>query len=905
MGRARGGEVGGGWREPLRAAGRRAAGRALAARAFLPDLALVAVILVALWASIGLQLAREHDEARENAERTVSNVAGAAQQVISRTIEAVDQRLLFVRDAFRRDRLGFGLDFLRDAQGPAAGPTLQVAVIDAAGRLLMTSLGRATPLDLSDRAHFRAHLEHARDELFISVPVLGRESGRWSVQFTRKLLDREGHFAGVAVVSLDPYWLTRLYESLDIGRGIMVLAGTDGAVRARAPHLTAALGADLRGEQAFEAALRDAHGTLRSVGPLDGVERLVSHRRLPDHPLVVMVGRDVADIYADYERFRRKTLLAGAGLSALVLLAGGLMIGHKRRQRRSQRALSDALENISQGLIMVDRHGRVPVLNRRVAQLLGLPAALLAARPDFEAIKRFQVESGEFGAPGTRPEQVLDIPSGTPPPSSRTPENPPSVYERVRPDGTVLEICTQLLEGGGAVRTYADVTERRRAEERIRFLAHHDALTGLANRFALHERLEQALALSRRGEAGLAVLALDLDRFKAVNDTMGHGAGDLLLTPVAERLRGCARSPDTVARIGGDEFVVVQLGTQPAAAEALAARLVRAMQEPFVLDGQEAQVGTSIGIALPGAGATAEGALRDADTALYRAKSEGRGTVRVFEPGMGALRRQRRRTEQDLRRALEAGPEQAGLLLHFQPIFDRGGTRAAACEALLRWNHAERGAIPPGEFIPVAEESGLILPLGRWVLRAACAAAATWPGGQRVAVNLSPAQFRDRGLTGLVAETLRDSGLPADRLELEVTEGLLIHDTEQALTAMRALKAQGVRLTLDDFGTGFSSLAYLHRFPFDRVKVDRSFVAAVEGDSGARAIVGAILGMSAGLGLGTTAEGVETAAQLAFLDRQGCDELQGFLLARPMPAAELAVFLGAGRGGAAAGLHAA
>ena len=854
-------------------------------RVFLPDLALVAIILVALWGGIGMQLARERSDAIETAERTADNTAGAAEQVISRTIEAIDQRLLFMRQAFRRDPLGFSLEFVRESDDARNGPALLVAVIGPDGRLLMTNLGPLRgPVDLSDRAHFRTHLDGSRDELFVGVPILTRVSDRWAVHFTRRLVGEDGSFAGVAVVSLDPQWLTQLYETLGVGRGIMMLAGLDGIVRARAPHLPETLGLDMSGAPIHEASRRRERGAMRTVSPVDGTERLVSFRRLPGRPLVLMVGRDTSDILAGYGALRLKALLAGGALTLLVLLAGGLLIRHKRQLIASQRALGDAVENISQGLIMVDRHGGMPVMNRRAAELLGLPASFVASRPSFARLQRWQRETGEFGPPDA---------SGPPPapaagsgfafsPSLYSSE---PLYERTRPDGMVLEVRTQLLAGGGAVRTYADVTERRLSEERIRFLAHHDALTGLANRFLLHERLDHAL--SRRGEQEVAVLALDLDRFKAVNDTMGHVAGDQLLTQAAERLRACVRAHDTVARIGGDEFVVVQVGATPASAEELARRLVARMGEPFLLDGREARIGTSVGLALPPAnGTTSDAMLLSADTALYRAKSEGRGGIRFFEPEMGARRQARRELEQDLRHALEAG----GLDLHYQPVLDCRTGATVACEALVRWTHAVRGPVSPAEFIPVAEESGLILPLGRWVLERACAAASAWPGGLRVAVNVSPAQFRDEGLTGRVVDVLRATGLAAHRLELEVTEGLLIRDTDQALEVIRALKAEGVVVTLDDFGTGYSSLGYLRRFPFDRVKVDRSFVAALDHDPDARAIVGAILGMGASLGLSVTAEGVETEAQRDFLFRHGCDELQGFLLARPMPSEELAAY---------------
>jgi diguanylate cyclase (GGDEF)-like protein len=414
--------------------------------------------------------------------------------------------------------------------------------------------------------------------------------------------------------------------------------------------------------------------------------------------------------------------------------------------------------------------------------------------------------------------------------------------------------------------------------ERIYHMAHHDALTGLANRVKFNAQLTKAVEGQRGGR--VAVLCLDLDRFKSVNDLLGHQGGDDLLVQVTRRLCSCVRPSDVMARLGGDEFAVLQQSpNQPEAAEILAHRLVEALSQPFEIDGQSVSVGTSVGIALyPSDGDSAGTLLRNADTALYGAKNAGRGTHRFFEAAMEERLRERRLLERDLREALARGTQ---LLLHYQPIVDCDGSRTVGFEALLRWDHPTRGQIRPDVLIPIAEESGLILLLGRWVLETACAEAVTWNEPWRVAVNLSPTQFRQPGLAQVVSDVLRDLGLPPDRLELEVTEGVLIEDTSTALVTFTDLKEIGVRLSLDDFGTGYSSLGYLRQFPFDKIKIDRSFVQGLGKEGEADAIVDAILGLARGMKLEVTAEGVETEDQLGRLRDKRCLQAQGYLLGRP------------------------
>jgi diguanylate cyclase (GGDEF)-like protein/PAS domain S-box-containing protein len=453
----------------------------------------------------------------------------------------------------------------------------------------------------------------------------------------------------------------------------------------------------------------------------------------------------------------------------------------------------------------------------------------------------------------------------------------------------VLTRTIQSDEGPATVLAIRDISERKAAEERIRHMAHHDHLTGLPNRRMFIDRLAQVLARSKRDGTTVAVLCLDLDRFKHVNDLGGHAAGDELLKQVARRLGDCIRTEDTASRLSGDEFAVIQVGVaHPDGPGIMAERLVKAIGKPFDLGGQQTMIGTSIGIALyPGDAEEGEDLVRAADTALYRAKEAGRGTFRFFEAEMDVRLQERRLLERDLRQALAT--EQ--LRVHYQPLADCGGGSIVGFEALVRWNHAERGFISPVEFIPLAEECGLIMPLGAWVLRRACSDAATWPDDKLVAVNLSPAQFRHADLAKEILAVLRETGLAPNRLELEVTESLLIDDPDRVLATLQVLKEAGVRISLDDFGTGYSSLSYLQRFPFDKIKIDRSFVSQMEKNADSMSIIRAVIALGKSLRIKITAEGVETEAQLGLLQAENCDLVQGYLLGKPMAKEDLGKML--------------
>ena len=466
-------------------------------------------------------------------------------------------------------------------------------------------------------------------------------------------------------------------------------------------------------------------------------------------------------------------------------------------------------------------------------------------------------------------------------------------WRHLRADGSEIEVLTygRRLTFNGRIAVLVcviDVTERRQAEARIAYMAHHDALTGLPNRARFGEYLEETLTRAGRGGAPLAVICLDLDQFKSVNDSLGHPIGDELLRAVAARLTRGVSADDLVARLGGDEFAIVVPNAGPDAAGALAGRVVTALGLPYNIQGHEIVGGASVGIALaPGDGMTAEALLRNADMALYRAKFDGRGRFRFFEADMDRRVQSRRALELDLRKAYSNGEFE----LFYQPLINVRSNEVSGFEALLRWRHPARGMISPAEFIPLAEEIGLIVPIGEWVLREACNEAMKWPGYIKVAVNLSPVQFRSKGLVQAVMTALAYSRLPAHRLELEITESVLLAETDVNLATLHRLREIGVHISMDDFGTGYSSLSYLRSFPFDKIKIDQSFVRELAERPDCMAIIKAVAGLGISLGISTTAEGVETEAQLDRLRAEGCTEVQGFFFSPPKPSSEVPALL--------------
>lgn len=547
---------------------------------------------------------------------------------------------------------------------------------------------------------------------------------------------------------------------------------------------------------------------------------------------------------------------------------GEELLERKMQLERVNMQLDLALNNMAHGLCMFDANRRLIICNGRYAAMYGLPKTLTAPGTPLQSILQYLVDRKIFAESAEETFGAVAAPI----------EN----FHVIKPltDGRRVAISHQNTADGGWVAIHEDITERQKAEAHIARLARHDQLTDLPNRVFFREELDKSLRRLRHGER-FAVLCLDLDRFKSVNDTLGHSIGDKLLKAVASRLAGCIDERDFVARLGGDEFAVVQANIgRPEDASTLSARIIERLNEPYDIEGQQLDIGVSIGLAIaPADGKSADQLLKNADLAMYRAKADGRGSYCFFEPEMDARIQARRALELDLRSALASGQ----LQLHYQPLVNATTGEVRCFEALLRWFHPRLGAVPPGEFVPLAEESGLIGPLGQWVLRAACAEAAKWPSQFRVAVNLSPIQFKNLNLAKVILGSLAASGLPAARLELEITESVLLEADPKTLAVLHELHALGIRIVMDDFGTGFSSLNYLRSFPFDKIKIDKSFIHDMSKGGDSIAIVRAIIDLARALKIEVVAEGVETLEQLEHLVAEGCTDMQGYYFSKPAP----------------------
>ena len=596
-------------------------------------------------------------------------------------------------------------------------------------------------------------------------------------------------------------------------------------------------------------------------------------------------GRDgrVVGTFAFYYRTARASTPLERDVVETSIHLCALAIEHEEVWNRlalTNQRLDVALDNMSQGLCFFDGAERLILANRRYAEIYDLRPDSLRPGMLLEDILHLRVAAGS--GPRMQPHEYLGWRA-----TMKESTNPTDTLVELA-NGRIVAIHRQPMPDTGSVATHEDITARRRSEAQIAYMARHDALTSLANRTSFHETLQQAVAGLATGRR-CAVLCFDLDHFKSVNDAYGHPAGDALLQRVAERTVGIVRATDTVCRLGGDEFAVLLPNLEQAEeAGELARRLICELSEPFRLECGSILVGASVGIAVaPRDGLSPGDLLKSADTALYRAKLEERGTFRFFEPEMDARLQARMALERDLRQAIQ----EQQFELAYQPMLDLATDQILGFEALLRWRHPQRGNVPPSEFIPVAEETGLICTLGAWALHQACMEAAHWPHRIKVAVNLSTVQFKQKTLVETVSQALLKARLPAKRLELEVTESLLLSDKASTQGALHALRALGISISIDDFGTGYSSLSYLRSFPFDKIKIDQSFIRDLSDAENSIGIVRAILGLGRSLGMTTIAEGVETLDQLERLRQEGCSEAQGFLLGRPVSAENVRLLL--------------
>ncbi len=859
-------------------------------------------VLAVVWGGIYLLAGQEHERAYQDAVRQGDNLNRVLEEYIRRVVEETDDALLSLRRAYQSDPQHF--DIVRWAAETQSNNSVavQFSITDREGFVTRSSRKPVThPVYIGRRAPFTVQRDATEDRLYIGTPLVGQVSQRLSIEFTRRLTRPDGGFAGTVACAIDVAQLEDFFSSLDIGSsGVVALVGSDGVLRARGgPNaaMRSLVGRTVPRSSLLHHLQQSPQGsywnTPAGAAFFGGTPRLISYRQIAGVPLVALVGMARRDIFQHADETARKYVIAGATLSLMVLIVVFLGAGRQARilataaelesskqsLDETHKFLDSIIENIPAAVVVKDAATRRYILvNRAFEAMLDVPRSELLGRTVFDihnqrdanSIADADDESIRSGAGITYKEIEIDMLRRGP---------------RMQSTRRIV-IGNSQGEAKYLIAVIEDVTESKKAEQRIAFLAHHDALTGLANRAALAQKIDEAAARQRRRDEPFTVLLLDLDRFKQVNDTLGHPAGDALLIEVATRLKSLLRETDVLARLGGDEFAIIQASesNQREAARSLAERIIAVLGKPFAIDGADINIGTSIGIALaPEHGTASDSLLKMADLALYRAKSAGRNGYCFFASEMSEIASARQEIEGDLRRAIQ----QNELELHYQPIVDAKTRRICSVEALVRWRHPTKGLISPDLFIPLAEESGLIAQIGDWVLRTACAEAVKWPAEVKVAVNLSLVQFRKTDLSDVVGRSLVDAGLRPERLELEITETALIESAAECLPALRQFKAIGITVVLDDFGTGYSSLSQLAMFPFDRIKIDKSFTQNMTKRSECAAIISATLTLAQSLDIQTTAEGVETVDQYRLLRLAGVNSLQGFLFKRPGPASEI------------------
>ncbi len=856
---------------------------------------IAAIVLIGIVLAGGTWLAdflhdRQIGESAENA-KTVSFVLAQeidhSLQSVSYSVSRVVERLQSAKPASVADLNSLATDkqvgrFVADqtAEEPRtdgiaiAGADEGASVEQRASRAFMARLESVQPADV-----------------LVSSPLESTTSSK-GIKVSKRVSSATGAFLGAVTATVKQEAIDDLLQRFILGKhGSIALYRTDGAMMTRVPAVDLMLGKDITETPVYKQFIsvgRD--GVTQTTSAIDGVNRIFSIAKLPHFPLATVVTVATSDALANWQT-QSHWIAYGAFVLVILIAAGAVKLAinvdHISESRESAavqqqlaiqyKQFNNAMDNIVQGVALFDAKMKLITCNRRYAEIYGLPAEMtLPGAANAEVLFHNRNADGAgYWSTETRTEADGSI----------------IVVNELSDGRTILQRKKKLADGGW-VSTHEDITARRRAEEKVREMATKDPLTGLSNRFEFRQRLDQCIAEVRRKLGKFAVFYLDLDQFKAVNDSLGHPFGDKLLQEVAARIAAEVRAGDTIARLGGDEFAIIQRVENTLNDPVqLAQRVIASASEPYVIDGNTIVIGASIGISVtPNDSLVADELIRGADMALYQSKAQGRGNYNFFKTSMDEQIRAHRQMEDDLRAAI-AGDQ---FHLHFQPVVCASERKVKSFEALLRWAHPVKGNIPPGDFISLAEEVGLIVPLGEWVIREACREAAKWPREIKVAVNVSAVQFKSTGLIQAISDAIKASGIESSRLIVEVTESVMIGDTSQAIAVLHSIRDLNILIAMDDFGTGYSSLSYLHRFPFDKIKIDRSFVRELGERHDSVAIVRAITSLAKALGMATVAEGVETEDQFACLETLGCDEIQGFLISRPMPSAEVLKFLAAG-----------
>ena len=857
---------------------------------------------ILLIAAIALGTAMMIDNFREHALETSKRELGNTVLLLARHFDQqLDDAAVPLADIIAQVRqagIATPDDFTRRMSAPEmhlmlqakAGDSFKIAgfnIYDARGVLVSSSEVPAVPaVTIADRAYFKILKSSPNATLVQMEVVRSRFTGIWKTLMARKMVGPNGEFLGIVSRAITPGKFEDFFSSLTLGPDdTITIHHHDGPLIARYPHVEEIIGKNFKTQTTPQVAafLNLEHGNTELISPVDGEARLASIRSLSRHPLSIVATTTAASALAEWKA-QTRFMITAAALSALVvaiilfLIVRRLSSQHRSSQRRltlEKLRLDTAVDNMSQGLTLFDQSRRLVICNQRYIEMYRLSADAVKPGCSFEELIRLRKQAGTIaGETEEHCERILQ----------QVARGESSVIQAI--DGRSIQITRRVLPDGGWVSTHEDITERRRAEAEIVHLARHDALTGLANRAEFNARLEEACKRVAHTGVAVTVMMIDLDDFKAVNDTLGHPAGDQLLIEVGHRLQATIRDTDVLARLGRDEFAVIQEGAtdQREGACTLALQIIDAITRPFNLGGDLASVGTSIGIVMaPEHDVEPEGLLKRADLALYDAKANGRNEFRLFQPEMLEAADMQKAAENELRVAIERNEFE----LYYQPVVDAGTRLLSGVEALVRWKHPTKGMIPPDHFIPLAESTGLISPLGEWILRRACTDAAAWPAHIKIAVNISAVQFKKGNLFDLVLCTLMETGLAAERLELEVTETALLENHEAHLTTIRQLKNLGISVALDDFGTGYSSVSYLTIYPFDKIKIDKSFTQGVLARRDYKAVIASTLALAQGLGTVTTAEGVETEEQLEYMRAAGVNLVQGYLFGRPVPLSQL------------------